>query len=380
MPKEPSARWARVRITLPMNGFRVGVVGCGNISSIYLKNLTAFPQTEVAAVCDLNEEKATSIAAEYKIAQVLPMDQLLADPSIDAVVNLTIPDVHFEVAMKVVASGKHVYSEKPLTLTRAESVTLLKAAADKGVLVGCAPDTVLGAGIQTARQVIDSGSIGTPLHAQAWMMGAGVEKWHPNPEFYYRPGGGPLFDMGPYYLTALVTLLGPVKTVAAQHAIGVKDRLIESEPFSGQTIHVSTPTHISLVASFMSGAIAQFTASFDTFGGPDYPCIDVFGTEGVVRVPDPNNFGGSVMRRKAWDAWEEVAVTRPYDENSRGLGVLDMLFAAKNKRPARASGQLAAHLVDVMQGALESGSSGRFVQTSVLVDRPAAMPETLLSD
>jgi len=360
--------------------FGVGIIGAGNISSIYIQNLTAYAQTRVVALADLDLGRARAKADEHGLTEVVTTDELLSRDDVDVVLNLTIPAAHHEIAVKALNAGKHVYNEKPLTLNRDDAQALLALGQEKGKLVGCAPDTVLGAGIQTVREMIDRGDIGDLVSAQAWMMGSGVEKWHPNPEFFYKPGAGPLFDMGPYYLTALVTLLGPVKSVTAMHRIAVPSRLIESQPFAGQTIAVETPTHITLAASFVSGPVAQFTASFDTFAWPEYPCIDIFGTTGMIRVPDPNSFGGPVKLRKQGGEWEEVEVTRPYAENSRGLGVLDLLLADKNGRPARASGALAAHVLDVMQSALESGGLGTHIEISTPCDRPDPMPNGLLED
>lgn len=357
----------------------IGVIGAGNISSIYLSNLQAFPQTRVVALADLDLSKARSKADEHGVAEVLTVEELLRRDDVVAVVNLTVPATHSSVGRRVLEAGKHLYNEKPFATTREDSAALLELARSKGLLVACAPDTVLGAGIQTVRELVDSGAIGQPLHAQAWMMGSGVEKWHPNPEFFFKPGGGPLLDMGPYYLSALVTLLGPVKSVMATHRINVPRRTIESQPLAGQVITVETPTHICLVASFVDGPVAQFTASFDTFAWPEYPCIDIFGTEGMIRVPDPNSFHGPVRLRKEGD-WEELPLTRPYQENSRGVGVLDMVLAAENNRPVRASGELAAHVLDVMLGALESGDTGRSVEVTVTCSRPAPMPTGLLED
>ncbi|MES1227997.1 MAG: Gfo/Idh/MocA family oxidoreductase, partial [Armatimonadota bacterium] len=345
--------------------FGIGIIGSGNISSIYIKNLSEFPQTRVVAISDLDHNRAKAKAEEHGITDVLTTEELLAREDIDAVVNLTIPAAHYDLAMDALRAGKHIYNEKPLAMNRVEGRAMLDLAKAKGKLVGCAPDTVLGAGIQTVREMIDRGDIGDIVSAQAWMMGSGTEKWHPNPEFFYKPGAGPLFDMGPYYLTAMVTLLGPVKEVAALHRIALPTRLIESQPFAGQTITVETPTHISLVAAFQAGPIGQFTASFDTFAWPEYPCMDIFGTKGMIRVPDPNCFGGPIKIRPHEGDWKEIEITRPYGENSRGLGVLDMMLASKNGRAARASGDVAAHVLDVIQSALESGSSGKHIPISI---------------
>ncbi len=363
-----------------MHQTAVGIVGCGNISPIYLKNLTEFEQTRVAAVADLDLERAKSRAAEFGVPKAYGLDDLLADPEVEIVLNLTVPNAHHGVAMKAVKARKHVYNEKPLTVERADALELLALAESQGVRVGCAPDTVLGAGTQTARELIDNGEIGDLVSAQGWMMGSGVEAWHPNPAFYYKRGGGPLFDMGPYYLSALVTLLGPVSRVTGTVKTTFKQRVASSKGNEGLVIDVETPTHHQCLFDFADGAVAQLTTSFDTFASPGYPNIDVFGTKGMVRVPDPNSFGGPVLLRRHDDeSFTEVEIKRPYAGNSRGLGVLDMALAIQNNRPHRASGQLAAHLLDIFHAVHEASEQGRHIEPVVCASRPEAMPASELS-
>jgi predicted dehydrogenase len=355
----------------------VGVVGCGNISPIYLRNLGEWPQTRVAAITDLDAAKAKARAGEFGVALAESVDALLADPQIDIVLNLTTPAGHFQVAEAALLAGKHVYNEKPLTVSLEDGRRLLALADSRGLRVGCAPDTVLGAGIQTCRALIDRGGIGRPLSAQAFMLCPGHEGWHPDPAFYYQPGGGPLFDMGPYYLAALTTLLGPVGRVAATAKSASATRTIRSEPRRGQTIPVETPTHLSLLMDFVEGATAQLTTSFDVQAST-LPCIEVYGTEGSLRAPDPNGFGGPVQ---VWTSetreWREVPVERPYAENSRGLGVLDMALAIADGRPHRASGEAALHALEVMHAAHASSDEGRFVSVAPF-RRPDAMPPEAL--
>lgn len=363
-----------------MHQTAVGIVGCGNISGIYLKNLTSYAQTRVAAVADLDLDRAREKAAEHGVPKAYSLDELLADPEIEIVLNLTVPNAHFDVAKKVVQAGKHVYNEKPVTVERAESQELLALAEQHKVRVGCAPDTVLGAGTQTARALIDAGEIGEVVSAQGWMMGSGVETWHPNPTFYYKKGGGPLFDMGPYYLSAFVTLLGPVSRVTGSTKTTFKQRTATSKGNEGLVIDVETPTHLQCLFDFESGAVAQLTTSFDTMAWPGYPNIDVFGTKGMVRVPDPNTFGGPVLLKKHGEEnFTEVEVSRPYAENSRGVGVLDMALAIQTGRPHRASGQLAAHLLDVMHAVHEASDQGRHLKPVIAGVRPEAMPGTELT-
>ncbi|MBX3111311.1 MAG: Gfo/Idh/MocA family oxidoreductase [Fimbriimonadaceae bacterium] len=357
----------------------VGIVGCGNISGIYLQNLTGFAQTRVAAVADLDLDRAKAKAAEHGVPKAYGLDDILADPEVEIILNITVPDAHHEVAMKAVSAGKHVYNEKPLTVERAEAQELLAAAEAKGVRVGCAPDTVLGAGVQTARELIDRGEIGRVVSAQAWMMGAGPEGWHPNPTFYYAKGGGPLYDMGPYYLSALMTLVGPVARVTGSAQTTFAERTASSAGNEGKKIPVMTPTLIHSVLEFEGGPVAQLTTSFDTMADPGYPHIDIFGSEGMVRVPDPNGFGGPVLlKKKGADSFTEVEVRRPYAENSRGVGVLDMALAIQSGRPHRANGQMAAHLLDVMHAVHESSTQGRHIVPVVHATRPDAMPDTEL--
>ena len=363
-----------------MHQTAVGIVGCGNISGIYLKNLTSFAQTRVAAVADLDVDRAKAKAAEFGVPKAYGLDDLLADPEIEIVLNITVPNAHHEVAMKVVEAGKHVYNEKPLTVERAEAQELLAAAAAKGVRVGCAPDTVLGAGTQTARELIDRGEIGQLVSAQGWMMGGGPEGWHPNPFFYYAKGGGPLYDMGPYYLSAFMTLLGPVTRVTGSARITFNERTASSAGNEGKKIQVDTPTLIHSILEFEGGPVAQLTTSFDTMANPGYPNIDVYGSEGMIRVPDPNGFGGPVLlKKKGEEEFTEVPVTRPYSENSRGVGVLDMALAIQSGRPHRASGQMAAHLLDVMHAVHESSAEGRHIAPVIAATRPEAMPDTELT-
>jgi len=273
---------------------KVAIIGCGNISDIYLQNMTGvFENLEVAAVADIIHERADEKAAEYQGVKSMPVDELLADEGIEIVVNLTIPNAHAEVARRAVEAGKSVYNEKPLTIKREEAARLLETAAKKEVLVGGAPDTFLGAGYQTCRKLIDDGWIGEPVAATAFMTCHGHESWHPAPEFYYKIGGGPMFDMGPYYLTALVTLLGPAKRVTGSARITFPERTITSRPLYGKVVEVEVPTHVAGVVDFESGAVATVITSFDVWAA-NLPRIEIYGSEGSLSCPDPNTFGGPV--------------------------------------------------------------------------------------
>ena len=356
-----------------MKKVKIGIIGCGNISGIYLQKSQTFPILDVAACADIIPERAQSQGAKYGVPAV-SVESLLADPEIEIVVNLTIPQAHYPVALQAVKAGKSVYNEKPLTVNRAEAEEVLAIAKEKGLLVGGAPDTFLGAGLQTCRQVIDSGKIGYPVAATAFMLNHGHEGWHPDPEFYYKVGGGPMFDMGPYYLTALVHLLGPVSRVSGSTRKSFDTRTIRSQPKNGQVITVDTPTHIVGVLDFASGCIGNIITSFDVWHH-SLPTIEIYGSEGSLRVPDPNGFGGSVEVRLAGaDSWEQVAHTHGYAENSRSLGVADMAHALRSGRPNRASGALAYHVLDIMHAVHDASATGSHINLTSQCDRPASFP------
>lgn len=356
-----------------MDRLNLGVVGCGAICGIYFQNFQKFG-LRVAACSDIDLAKAEAAKEKWGADRACSTEELLTDPNVQIVVNLTVPKAHHVINMASIAAGKHVYVEKPMAVERAEGQELLAAARAKDLRVGCAPDTVLGAGIQTCRKLIDDGEIGRPVGAQAFMLCPGHESWHPSPEFYYEKGGGPMFDMGPYYMTALVTLFGGIKSVAASTRISFPERTITSEPKRGKVIKVETPTHISGILDFENGAVGAITTSFDVQRST-LPCIEVYGTEGSILVPDPNGFGGPVkLFKKGADNWKEVPLTHPYSDNSRGLGVLDMVQAIEEGRPNRASGDLAFHVLDAMHAFEESSNAGRVVELIGLTERDAAMP------
>lgn len=335
-----------------MRKTKIGIVGCGNISSIYLQNLNQrFETVEVAAVADLIEERSQSQAEKYGVAKVLETEQLLNDPEIEIVLNLTTPAGHAEICRRALEAGKHVYVEKPLSVSLADGAELKKLAAGKGLLLGGAPDTFMGAGIQTCLDIIKEGKIGRPIGATAFMVNHGHESWHPDPEFYYKVGGGPMFDMGPYYLTALFALMGPAARVTGSTAISFEQRTITSEEKNGTIIDVEIPTHVAGVIDFRAGGIATILTSFDIWQS-NLPRIEIYGSEGTLSVPDPNTFEGPVrIGLSGKDAFEEIEITRPYSENSRGLGVADMARALReNKKDHRASGDMTFHVLEAMHG------------------------------
>ena len=351
----------------------VGVIGAGYISDIYLTNLTSsFENVRVVGVADLMMDRAEAQAAKYGV-RAMTVDELLADPEIALVVNLTIPAAHAEVAFAAVRAGKSIYNEKPLTQERAQTDQLLAEAAERGVLVACAPDTFLGGGLQTARELLDAGVIGEPVAFRASMITRGHELWHPNPGFYYTAGVGPMFDMGPYYVTALAVLLGPVRAVTGMARATFPTRTIASQPRYGETIPVETPTHIVANLELASGPIGTLQTTFDLWD-PEHAALVVYGTEGTVRLPDPNTFGGPIQRYDpGTETWEDVPIARPYTENSRGLGVADLADALRTGRSPRASGELARHVLDVMHAALESAAEGRTITLTTTAERPAPL-------
>lgn len=352
-----------------MQPTKIGIIGCGNISGIYFKNLAKFEETEVVACADLEWDKAESAAKKYG-SKAVSVNDLLADPSISIVVNLTVPKAHYSVAMAAIESGKNVYNEKPLAVEREHGKDLVDMARLRGLMLGCAPDTFLGAAGQTCRKLIDEGAIGEPIGCNAFMLCHGHESWHPSPEFYYEQGGGPMMDMGPYYLTALISLIGPIRRISAATKTTFKTRTITSEPKKGKVIEVETPTHIVGMMEFASGAVGQITTSFDVWHST-LPPIEIYGTEGSMLVPDPNGFGGEVKIRSFKDSeWQDVLHHFGYAENSRGLGVRDMALALNEGRACRASGELAYHVLDVMHAFLESGKENHSIDIPSRTDRP----------
>lgn len=354
---------------------KVGVIGCGNISGIYFENGMKLPGLEIVAVADMDMERARATADKQGIARALTVDAMIADSEVEAILNITTPDGHAPLNIRALEAGKHAYVEKPLALDLADGVAQVELARRKGLRLGGAPDTVLGAGIQTCRKLLDDGGIGEVFGGNAVMLGGGVETWHPNPVFYYKKGGGPMFDMGPYYLTALVTLLGPVKRVMGATRKAHARRTITSQPFAGQVIDVEIPTHVAGLLEFQSGAVVTMTTSFDCMGGSRIPPIELYGSEGTLAVPDPNTFGGPVqVRRRGEREWSDVALTHGHDANARGIGLSDMAEAIAQKRPHRASGELMLHVLEVMHAFHVSSDAGAPVEIKNQCPRPEAMP------
>jgi len=358
-----------------MKKAKVGIVGCGNISGIYLENGTkVFEILEIAACADLIVDRAKAKAEEYGVPKACTVDELMADPEIEIVLNLTIPNAHAEVAFAALEAGKSVHNEKPLAITREDGKKMLQLAKDKGLRVGCAPDTFMGAGIQTCRKLIEDGWIGEPVAATAFMTCHGHESWHPDPEFYYKAGGGPMFDMGPYYLTALVNLVGPIRRVTGSARITFPERLITSQPKYGTVVKVDTPTHIAGVMDFANGAVGTIITSFDVWAA-NLPRIEIFGSKGSLSVPDPNGFGGPVKIRTATDSeWREVPLSHIYAENSRCIGVADMAYGLRSGRQHRPNGELAYHVLDVMHAFHDASDQGKHIELESTCDKPAPLP------
>jgi predicted dehydrogenase len=354
---------------------KVGVIGIGAISNQYLGMAQNFPIVEIDAVADLDESRAKAAAEKYNIPRVLSVDDLINDKAIEIVLNLTIPKAHVPIALKALKAGKHTFCEKPLGIDRAEGKKVINLAKKNNLRVGCAPDTFMGAGIQTARQLIDQGAIGQPVAFTAYMQCRGHETWHPNPQFYYEAGGGPMFDMGPYYLTALLNLLGPVKRISGMASIAIPDRTITSEPKKGTKISVETPDHIVGLMEFENGAVGTIIQSFAIIEGGysgSHPII-INGTQGAMHVPDPNGFDGTVKIKKLGEK-EAVEVPHTFVKGyGRSIGLADMATALRADRPHRASGEQAFAVLDLMQGFLDSSANRTMCEPTTKYRRPAPM-------
>ncbi|GIP40849.1 dehydrogenase [Paenibacillus sp. J31TS4] len=357
-----------------MADMKLGIIGCGKISDIYMQNLKKAGGVELVYCADLIPERAREKAALHGIPDGGSVEDLLGRRDIELVLNLTVPKAHAAISEAALRAGKHVYGEKPLAVTYAEGKRLMKLAEEKGLLIGSAPDTSLGGGMQTCLRLLAEGAIGTPVGASAFLMGKGPESWHPAPEFYYEQGGGPLLDMGPYYLTALVALLGPIRRVTGSARISFPERTITSQPKAGTIIEVEVPTHVAGVLEFAAGPVATLTTSFDILGGSSLPRIELYGSKGTLLVPDPNTFGGPVvLRTAAGGEWTEIPIETGVTENGRGLGVLDMAEAIRTGREPRAGGALALHVLEAMEGLLTAAASG----THYIMETACRRPEPL---
>lgn len=341
-----------------MKPVKVAIVGVGKISGIYLTNITTrySGALSLAGVCDLIPERSRDAAQRYGGKIYPDVDALLADPEVEMVLNLTRPLEHFDISMKALAAGKHVYSEKPLAGNYGEGLQIFQAAKQRGLLIGCAPDTFLGAGIETCRDILTSDRIGRPVGVMAAMVSSGPEPWHPDPEFYYLPGGGPVMDMAPYYLTAMVRLLGPIRSVLGQAKASFPFRTVGSGPKQGKTFPVEVDTWVNALINFESGAAGTFTATFD--GHYDKQArFEIYGEKSTLRAPDPNTFGGPVSILEE-GAWKEAPLIEGRADDSRGLGVQGMAMAIRQGGDYAANGQLALHVLEAMEKILSSAKAG----------------------
>ncbi len=365
---------------------RIGVVGCGSISLAYMRNAPLFRNVVITACADLNREAAERRGGEFGL-RVTDVDALITDPDIDLILNLTIPAAHYDISSRALAEGKHVFTEKPLGVNAAEGRALVEAASARGLAIGSAPDTFLGAAGRRARRLMEGGIIGKPVTGTAFMMGRGMEHWHPDPSFYYQPGAGPVLDMGPYYLTMMVNLLGPIRRVQAVATSGQEDRLITADgPKKGTTFKVGTPTSVLSLLEFACGATITFGTSWDVFRHSNHP-IELHGTEGSLRLPDPDTFGGVIGLSRRGAEWEEMntatdlygavnwPVVNPDRANYRMLGLADLARALVEGRTPRASGQLALHVLEVMEAILKAGETGTAQAIGGSVTQPAELRE-----
>ncbi len=358
-----------------MEKVKIGVLGAGAISGIYFQNLTeVFSEVEVTAVCDLFREKAQEASEKYGIPKVYgTVEEMLGDGEIEIILNLTRPNEHYATTKSALLAGKHVYSEKPLAATYEEGAELAALAKERGLLLGGAPDTFLGAGIQTCRRLIDGGLIGDVIGAEAKMVCHGHESWHPAPEFYYQCGGGPMMDMGPYYMTALVNLMGRVQSISGMTGMAFPQRVITSSPKRGAVVDVEVPTHTAGLLRFENGAIATVVTTFDVYYDKQ-AFLEVYGTKGTLRVPDPNCFGGSVSLLRPEDGkFKEMPLLYDYKENSRGLGVADMAKALRRGRAPRADVQQTLHVLEILTSFEKSSKEGRCVELASPYQRREAM-------
>jgi predicted dehydrogenase len=374
-----------------MTALGVGIIGCGTISGIYMQNMARFPGLKLVACADLREDAARAAAAKYG-ASARPIDALLASDDIDIVLNLTVPAAHHAVSEAALAAGKHVFGEKPLCIDSAQGRALVAEAARRGLKLGCAPDTFLGAGGRLAREIIDRGTIGNVLSGSCFLMSHGMEHWHPDPEFYFKPGGGPILDMAPYYLAALLNLIGPVASVQARASTGFAERVVTAAgPRHGHSIAVETPTTVMALLRFANGADVMFTMSWDVWKHGHAP-IELYGTEGSLRVPDPNFFGGVVEYTERGGDWISLdssdkpfgrpnwrspawAPSLPDRANYRCLGVAELANAVSRGAPHRSSGALASHVLDVMHAILRAADEGGEVEIHSRIERPAALSD-----
>lgn len=365
-----------------MTKIGIGIIGCGNISSAYLRLAPLFKSLDMRAVADINPDAAKARADEFGVRSST-IEELLAADDIDIIVNLTIPNAHFPVTKSILEAGKHAYSEKPVVLTFEQGKELSDLAKSKGLRIGSAPDTFLGGAHQQARALIDDGSVGKIIAGSCHVMSHGMEHWHPNPDFFFQPGAGPVLDIGPYYITNLIQLIGPVKRVVSLATTTFKERTISNGPRNGEKVPVDTPTNIHALLEFENGATITLSTSWDIWAHR-HANMELYGTDGSLFVPDPNFFGGTIeIAGKDQEIKEVAASDHPFgivnegdNANYRGAGLADMASAIAENRPHRCSMELALHAIDVMTGILKSGETGGFVEMTTSCERPEALDKT----
>lgn len=369
-----------------MSKTQIGIIGCGNISDSYFKGAARSQWIQVKACADLNLQAAQAKAALFGV-QAMTVDALLADPEISVVVNLTVPMAHAKVSLQILNAGKHAYSEKPLAAKFGDASELMQAARAKGLRVGCAPDTFMGASHQACRRAIDAGAIGNAVGGSVVVMSHGMESWHPNPEFFFKPGGGPVLDIGPYYITQLVNLLGPVRRVAGLATTGNATRTVTSEPLKGSTIQVDVPTTVNGILEFANGANVNLSASWDVWKHNRTSPIEIYGTDGSMLGVDPNFFGNVPRVCGPNGEWRDLDIAvHPFgianremrngtmQADYRMIGLVDMAMAIRHNRPHRASGELALHVLEVLEAFEASSQAGRFVNMQTTCERPEPVP------
>ncbi|MGB8454007.1 MAG: Gfo/Idh/MocA family oxidoreductase [Anaerocolumna sp.] len=358
-----------------MTTIKIAMIGVGAISGIYLENITnVFKEIEIIGVCDLVRERAESAKEKYQIKKIYDtMQDAFADPEADIILNLTRPYEHYEVTKEALIAGKHVYSEKPLGATFEEGKALVALAEEKNLMLGGAPDTFLGSGIQSCRKLIDDGFIGEPVGAAAFMICRGHETWHPDPEFYYKFGGGPMMDMGPYYVTALVNLLGGVSGLTGVTKTSFNKRTITSQPKAGTVIDVEVPTYVTGILNFDNGAVGTIFTTFDAYY-KQQARLEIYGSKGTLIVPDPNTFGGPIKLLRPEDGeYKEMPLIYDYKENSRGLGVADMAKALQDKRDYRANYKQTYHVLEILTGFEKSSKEGKYISLETSYQRVLPM-------
>lgn len=353
----------------------VGIVGVGNISSQYLANIPHLSNLKLVGVSDLNKARQDEVAQAHGVRS-FDGDEIFTSPDVDVILNLTLPQSHAEVNMKALNNGKHVYLEKPFALSMAEGAPIIRLAAEKGLRIGCAPDTFLGTGIQSSKFLIESGAIGSPFAATASWSAPGHELWHPSPQFYYLNGAGPLFDMGPYYLTALIFLLGPVTDVIGNSTRSNRSRKIHTGELAETALTVDVETHVSALLTHQSGAQSTIMVSFEVWGSR-LPTIEVYGTRGTIIVPDPNKFNDIpeiyTEENREWRSVDECAGFR---DSGRGHGLSEMASAISEGRAHRASGQLGFHVLEVMETTLNTARDNKRVAITSSVENIPILPLT----